>query len=104
MPNKPAKPKIRYAANPDRKFAVIAAVASLDKPTMKEIEAMTGIPSVSVRRLMMEIREEFNMDLVFVRNLHRKGENLGIGKRGYYSIEKWGILNKREFLAKYVES
>ena len=103
MATNSASESTRFAANLDRKFAIIAAVATLHRPNLRDIEKATGIPGISIRRNIMSIRKEFGMDLLFVREAKEPGKNAGIGKHGFYTIQRWGILNQKDFLEKYAK-
>lgn len=93
---------LRNLASHDRRFAIIAAVATLDKPSLKDIEDATGIPGISIRRLLISIRNDYGLDLIFVRGAKEPGSKPVVGNRGYYTIQQWGILDKKEFLKTYV--
>lgn len=93
--------KIRITGSPDRKFAIIAAVATLHKPTLRDLEQATGIPGVSLRRLIISIRNELSVDLLFVPDNTVAPVENPTGKQGYYTIQDWGVLNKRTFLEKH---
>lgn len=103
MDSKLASGNFRGLAEFERKFAIIAAIATLDRPTLSEIQDATGIPSISIRRLMTAVRKEYGMMILFVRDAKEPGKKSTAGARGYYTIQKWGIINKAEFFDTYIK-
>lgn len=57
----------------------------VEQPTMRHF-LVTGYSQPSIARYLALLRKMYKMDIVFVRP--------GQGKRGFYTVQDWGILNK----------
>lgn len=83
----------------ERKFRLLVALHQLDEPSRNDLEIATKIPVSTLKKLIPVIREEFGVDIRFMR--HHLGAR---GAAGHYEIKGWGILNEKEFLALYGEA
>ena len=78
-----------------RKYAIIAAIAKHNNPTLTEISDLTGIPASTLKRQISQLRTDYGMDIRFVPNGQSKG------RTGHYHIFEWGVLDRTEFLVRY---
>lgn len=84
-----------------RKYAVINALASLKINTdenssitkshlsREELAQLTGIPALSLIRIINMVKLEFNLDI-----------NYSQAKRGY-CLEGWGVIDRERFSEKF---
>ncbi|MGL5250219.1 MAG: helix-turn-helix domain-containing protein [Vibrionaceae bacterium] len=79
-----------------RKFALVNALSKTEKPTLQDLHKATNIPESTIKRQLSSLRDEFGMDILFVRK--PSGER---GATGYYMLTNWGILNRSSFLSRY---
>ena len=77
----------------ERKYAIIRAIDTLERPTLQDIAGETGIPAGSVKRQLTSIRQEFKGKIFFIRD-----PGSPEGANGYYALEGWGILDRDAFL------
>ena len=74
-----------------RKYQIISAMAAnADGASLAEIELVTGIPGVTIKRQIRAIKNDFGMDIEFVRNETK-------GNSGKYVITQWGIITPAGF-------
>lgn len=76
-----------------RKYAIIMALAELDKPTLQDIAQQTSIPVGTVKRQLTAIRSEFKVRILFIRDAAESQS-----ASGFYALDDWGVLNQEEFL------
>jgi len=86
---------IELSTDTRRKYAIIAAIANRNNPTLTDISELTGIPASSLKRQIAQLRSDYGMDIRFVSNGHSKG------RVGHYHIFDWGVLDRTEFLVRY---
>ncbi|MGL4734478.1 MAG: helix-turn-helix domain-containing protein [Enterovibrio sp.] len=79
-----------------RKFALVNALSKTEKPTLQDLHKATNIPESTIKRQLSSLRDEFGMDILFVRN-----PRVERGATGYYMLTNWGILNRSSFLSRY---
>ncbi|MGL5336208.1 MAG: helix-turn-helix domain-containing protein, partial [Enterovibrio sp.] len=79
-----------------RKFALVNALSKTEKPSLQDLHEMTNIPQSTIKRQLSALREEFGMDILFVRKSSAER-----GAAGYYMLINWGILNRSSFLNRY---
>ncbi|MGL4515144.1 MAG: helix-turn-helix domain-containing protein [Shewanella sp.] len=80
-----------------RKFDLISALSKNIKPDLNELQDMTGIPAVTIKRQLCSLRDEFGMEILYIRTATSGGR----GTAGYYTLADWGVINKEMFLARY---
>jgi hypothetical protein len=79
-----------------RKFDIVAALSSLDNPSLNDLHFCTGIPKATLKRQISHLRAEFGMKIRFVR------DNKGVrGAVGHYELLDWGVLSKSRFQRSY---
>ncbi|WP_211831056.1 helix-turn-helix domain-containing protein [Kistimonas asteriae] len=78
----------------EKKYAIINAIFC-KKPSLDDLHGLTGIPKITLKRQIALLRNDYKMDIQFVRNTGVRG------KTGYYLIVDWGIINKARFLANF---
>jgi len=83
------------SADTQRKYAIIAAIATNNTPTLANIYQLTGIPVSSLKRQIAQLRMDYGMDIRFVPDGNQKG------RTGHYHIYEWGVLDRTEFLVRY---
>lgn len=79
-----------------RKFALVVALSKADRPSLHDLHKETSIPESTIKRQLSALRNEFGLDISFVREA--TGER---GAAGYYMLTGWGILSKSAFLDRY---
>lgn len=79
-----------------RKFAIINALSSMEKPSLRDIHKKTRIPESTLKRQINAIRDEFGMTILYIRE--KTGEP---GTFGYYLLADWGILDRDAFLRQH---
>lgn len=86
---------MELSADTKRKYAIIAAIATHNTPSLADISQLTGIPVSSLKRQIAQLRTDYGMDIRFVPDGHNKG------RTGHYHIYEWGVLDRTEFLVRY---
>lgn len=79
-----------------RKFDLIYHLSKADKPTLKDLASLTGIPITSIKRQIRAIRQDYGMQVIFVRDVHARGVV------GHYVLADWGIFDNVAFLHFYM--
>ncbi|MEG3765053.1 helix-turn-helix domain-containing protein [Alteromonas sp. 14N.309.X.WAT.G.H12] len=82
-----------------RKFDIIYVLSRTSKPSLKYIHEVTQIPESSIKRQIAAIKDEFGMNISFVRDRDAQGK----GRIGYYILADWGILDRNEFIQHYLK-
>ena len=82
-----------------RKFDIIHVLSRTSKPSMKYISETTNIPESTVKRQLVAIKEEFGMNISFVRDRDASGK----GRIGYYILADWGMIDRVEFQRHYLK-
>ena len=75
-----------------RKYAILRAIDTMERPSLQDIASETGIPAGTVKRQLTSIREELKVKILFIRD-----PSSPEGANGYYSLEGWGILDPSSF-------
>lgn len=75
-----------------RKFQLIHALDTLNRPSLEDLHAYTGIARPTIKRHISSLRAEFRMDIRFVRETGGSP-----GAVGYYVLSDWGILSEERF-------
>lgn len=75
-----------------RKYDLIYAMAGSQSVDMPTLQSKTNLPPSTIRRLLAILRNDFGMEIEFIRTMGTKG-----GK-GYYQINNWGIIERGHFL------
>lgn len=88
---------MRITKDMKRKFDLIDSLSRLNKPTLQDLSQTTKIPESTIKRQIAILRDEFGMQIEFVRDT--KGEP---GARGYYLLSHWGILDREAFIQHYM--
>lgn len=88
---------VGLSASAERKFKIIAAIASHNAPTLALISQSTDIPAPSVKRQLAQLRADYDMDIRFV------AEGSNKGRVGHYHIYSWGVLDRSEVLLRYCQ-
>lgn len=73
-----------------RKLSILEAISRFERPTMEDIHVVTGIPKVSITRLMSQLFLDFGVEVRFVGERGKKA----VGGPGYYCVVDWGVINK----------
>lgn len=81
----------------ERYLLLLELLASHQKLSTRELYEKTGIPEVSIKRILERMREDLMMDILFVRAMGQRGNS------GYYKIKDWGLLSKDKFQKLYIE-
>ncbi|MEG3383943.1 helix-turn-helix domain-containing protein [Salmonella enterica] len=68
-----------------RKFALVNALSKTEKPSLQDLHKATNIPESTIKRQLSALRDEFGMNILFVRE--STGER---GATGYYMLTDWG--------------
>lgn len=76
-----------------RKYAIIIALAELEKPTLQDIAQQTCIPIGTVKRQLTAIRNEFKLRILFIRDAAESQS-----ASGFYALDDWGVLDREKFL------
>ena len=63
--------------------------------TIDELEAITGLPKPSVKRLIRQVAVDFAVEVIYVREAGRRSAT------GGFSVQDWGVINKDELLSKF---
>lgn len=84
--------------NMARKFVLINALAKMDKPSLQDLSIATQISQSTIKRQISTLRNDFAMNILFVRELTGKA-----GTTGYYMLMDWGIFDRSSFLTRYGE-
>lgn len=82
-----------------RKFELANALSKKGKPSLNDLHLETGIPASTLKRQISALREEFGMEILFVRGA--RGAPGEPGSSGYYILMDWGILDRDAFLKRY---
>lgn len=78
-----------------RRIAILCALAKHPLIESAELSKRTNIPDISVKRHLARLRNDFMVDIVFVRSSGVRG------KSGGYEVRDWGIIDKDELLSRY---
>lgn len=79
-----------------RKYAIINALSTLEKPSLRDLQHRTQIPESTLKRQLKLLRAEFAMSILFVREAN------GVpGASGYYLLTDWGILDRSAFMRNF---
>lgn len=78
----------------DRRYTLIYALATQDKPTKAQLLALTGTSMVTLRRDLISLRSEFAFEVRLVRPTGRVEDP----DAAYYEIHDTGILDISRFL------
>ncbi|MEK6162089.1 helix-turn-helix domain-containing protein [Vibrio cholerae] len=77
-----------------RKFALVNALSKTEKPSLQDLHKATNIPESTIKRQLSALRDEFGMNILFVReSTERTRCHLS-----YYMLTDWGILDRSSFL------
>ena len=87
---------MKLSQDMSRKFELVNTLSKLDKPSLHDLHRETGIPESTIKRQLAMLRNEFDMNILFIRE--SKG---GRGATGYYMITCWGILDREKFILRY---
>lgn len=79
-----------------RKYDLIYHLSTADKPTLRDLESLTKIPSSTIKRQLKSLRLEFGVKVVFVRDVNARGMS------GHYVLTNWGVFDRRSFLQFYM--
>lgn len=79
-----------------RKFDLINALCSHEKPTLHVLQETTSIPLQTIKRQIGFLRSDFGMQVRYVRV--SGGDR---GSNGYYTVDDWGIIDLKNFLKHY---
>ncbi|MDU7589188.1 MAG: helix-turn-helix domain-containing protein [Acidovorax sp.] len=82
-----------------RKLSVICAISCIHRPDMRRLMDETKIPETTLKRIIKSLRDDYAMDIVFVRDSSAAPTDAQGGKRGrygYYAINEWGLFSKDE--------
>jgi hypothetical protein len=82
-----------------RKFELVNALSKKAKPSLNDLHLETGIPESTIKRQISALREEFGMEICFIRGA--RGAPGEPGTAGYYIPTDWGILERSAFLSRY---
>lgn len=69
-----------------RKFALVNALSKTEKPSLQDLHKATNIPESTIKRQLSALRDEFGMNILFVRE--STGER---GATGYYMLTDWDL-------------
>jgi hypothetical protein len=83
-----------------RKFELVNALSKKAKPSLNDLHLETGIPESTIKRQISALREEFGMEICFIRGGPRR-TGRAPGTAGYYIPTDWGILERSAFLSRY---
>lgn len=86
-----------------RKLFVLYYIATLKEPTMSDIEEAAQISRPALSRILRELREQDEINIVFKRRFSNKEERVPRGNYGYYVIESWGPLDQKQFLDTFLD-
>lgn len=81
-----------------RKYQIIAAIANNNSPSIQDIANRTDIPVSTIKRMLGQIRADFDMNIRFIAD----ADNIR-GRTGFYHITNWGVLDRNEFLVRHGE-
>jgi hypothetical protein len=82
-----------------RKFELVNALSKKNRPSLNDLHLETGIPESTIKRQISALREEFGMEILFIRGA--RGAPGEPGTAGYYMLTNWGILERAAFLSRY---
>lgn len=80
----------------ERKYAIITALSTLERPSLRDLHQETRIPESTLKRQLGQIRDAFGMQIEFVRETGQSR-----GAVGYYKLADWGILDRARFLHQF---
>lgn len=83
----------------NRNLELIKALIETDRPSTAILSERLGIPTVSIHRTIAKLREDFLMEVEFVRSAP-KGQR---GNIGYFVVNDWGIIDKHSFIRNYIK-
>lgn len=78
-----------------RKIAILCVLAKYPLIRAEDMSKLTDIPSISIKRHLGRLRNEFMVDIVFVRSSGVRG------KSGGYEVRDWGIIDREELLKRF---
>lgn len=78
-----------------RRYQLIHALATRERPTKAELLALTGTSDMTFRRYLNTLRAEFDIDISLVRPTGRSDDQ----GAAYYQMRDTGILDIQRFLA-----
>lgn len=78
-----------------RKYDLIYHLYKAEKPTLRDLEALTGIPQSTIKRQLKTLKSEYGVKVLFIRDVHARGMS------GYYVMSSWGVFDRRELLQFY---
>ncbi|AIJ10657.1 Hypothetical protein ETEE_p1066 (plasmid) [Edwardsiella anguillarum ET080813] len=90
------KVHMKISQDMKRKFALVNALSKAEKPSLQDLHKFTDIPESTIKRQLSSLRDEFGMNILFVRE--STGER---GATGYYILTDWGILDRKAFITRY---
>lgn len=79
-----------------RKIAVICAISCIHRPDIKQLMDTTKIPEATLKRIIKTLRNDYGMEIDFVRDSSCAPVDAKSGKRGrygFYVISEWGLFN-----------
>lgn len=79
-----------------KKFALINVLSKLEKPSLLDFHRATKIPQSTIKRQLAALRKEFGMQILFIREPTNEK-----GRKGYYMLIDWGIIDRATFLTMY---
>lgn len=78
-----------------RQYAIINALIDIERPTIKKIHAVTGIPITTLKRHLYSLASDFGMEIMYTKS------NKDSADTGYYMIVEWGVIDKNAFTLKF---
>ncbi|KGH23583.1 helix-turn-helix domain-containing protein [Comamonas thiooxydans] len=76
-----------------RKFDLIFALATIQKPDIQVLQRATDIPVSTLKRQLSHLRTNFGIHIEFQRTSGTHGGS------GHYAVTDWGMIEKERFLA-----
>lgn len=78
-----------------RKIAILCVLAKHPLIKAEDMSRLTNIPGISIKRHLARLRNDFMVDIVFVRSSGMRG------RTGGYEVRDWGIIDQDELLKRY---
>lgn len=69
----------------EKKICFGECLSKTEKPSLQDLHKATNIPESTIKRQLSALRDEFGMNILFVRE--STGER---GATGYYMLTDWG--------------